>query len=167
MSLTEKIDCDLKAAMRASDKLTLETLRGVKSALKYRQIDKGAPLSDDDAIAVLSTLSKQRRDSIEQFRKGGREDLAQKEEAELQILKGYLPPELAPEELDRLIAQSISESGASGPQDMGKVMRILMPKAKGADGKLVGEKVRAALSGSEAAGRGSAEKEAANKEEIK
>ncbi len=147
MSLTEKIDSDLKAAMKASDKLTLETLRMAKSALKYRQIEKGAPLSDDDVIAVLSTLSKQRRDSVEQFRKGGREDLAQKEEAELGILKGYMPPELSPEELDRLVLQAISESGASGPQDMGKVMRVLMPKVKGADGKLVGEKVRAALSG--------------------
>ncbi len=147
MSLTDKIDSDLKAAMKASDKLTLETLRMVKSALKYRQIEKGAPLSDDDVIAVLSTLSKQRRDSVEQFRKGGREDLALKEEAELKVLKGYMPPELSPEELDRLIGQAISESGASGPQDMGKVMRVLMPKVKGADGKLVGEKVRAALSG--------------------
>ena len=146
MSLTEKIDSDLKAAMKASDKLTLETLRMAKSALKYRQIEKGGPLSDDDAIAVLSTLFKQRRDSIEQFRKGGREDLAQKEEAELRVLKGYMPPEIAPEELDRLVAQSISDSGASGPQDMGKVMRLLMPKVKGADGKLVGEKVKAALS---------------------
>ena len=147
MSLSEKIDSDLKAAMKAADKLVLETLRMVKSALKYKQIDKGAPLTDDEAIAVLSTLSKQRRDSVEQFRKGNREDLAQKEEAELQVLKGYMPPEIAPEELDRLIEQSITESGAGGPHDMGKVMRVLSPKVKGMDGKLVSEKVRAALSG--------------------
>ena len=146
MSLTEKIDGDIKVAMKASDKLRLETLRMMKSALKYRQIEKGGPISDDDAIAVLSTLSKQRRDSIDQFRKGGREDLALKEEAELEVLKGYMPPELAPEELDRLVAQAIIESGAKGQQDMGKVMRVLVPKTKGADGKMISEKVKAALS---------------------
>ncbi len=147
MSLPEKIDIDLKAAMKSGDKLRLETLRMIKSAVKYRQIEKGGPLTDEDVIAVLSTLSKQRRESIEQFRKGGREELALKEEAELQVLKGYMPAELSPEELENLIGQSIKESGARGPADMGKVMRLLMPRVKGAaDGKTVNEKVKAALS---------------------
>ncbi|MDA8326912.1 MAG: GatB/YqeY domain-containing protein [Nitrospiraceae bacterium] len=147
MSLPEKIDNDLKTAMKAGDKLRLETLRMVKSAVQYRQIEKGGPLSDEEVIAVLSTLSKQRRESIEQFRKGGREELALKEEAELQVLRGYMPAELSPEDLDRLIEQSIKDSGALGPADMGKVMRLLMPRVKGAaDGKTVNEKVKAALS---------------------
>ena len=150
-TLPEKIDGDLKAALKSGEKLKLETLRMVKSAFKYRQIEKGGSLSDEEAVAVLSTLSKQRRESVEQFRKGGREDLAQKEEAELQILKAYMPAELSPEELDRLIGQAIEDSGARGPADMGKVMKLLMPKVKGAaDGKTVNEKVKAALSRLEA-----------------
>ncbi len=147
MSLPEKIDADLKGAMKSGDKLRLETLRMMKSALKYRQIEKGAPLSDDDVIPVLGTLSKQRRESIDQFRKAGREDLAQKEEKELAVIAAYLPRQLTPEELEPIIKESISEAGARGPQDMGKVMKVLMPKVKGAaDGKLLSEKVKEALS---------------------
>jgi len=147
MPLAEKIDEDLKGAMRAGERLKLDTLRMAKSALKYRQIEKGAPLSDEEALSVLSTLVKQRKDSVEQYRKAGRDDLAQKEEDEIGVLRAYMPEELSPEELDALIAEAIEESGAKGPQDMGKVMKVLMPKVKGtADGKLVNEKVKEALS---------------------
>ncbi len=145
--LPEKIDADLKTALKARDTLRLETLRMMKSAIKYRQIEKGGPLSEEEAVAVLSGLSKRHRESIEQFRKGGREELALKEEAQLRVLKDYMPAELSPAELERLIAQAIMESGARGAADVGNVMRVLMPRVKGAaDGKTVNEKVREALS---------------------
>jgi len=146
--LGDQIERDLKEAMKAGERLRLETLRMAKSALKYRQIEKGAPLVDEDALSVLTTLVKQRRDSADQYRKAGREDLAQKEEEEIGFLRAYMPKELSPEELSSLIALAIEEAGARGPQDMGKVMKLLMPKVKGAvDGKLVNEKVKEALSG--------------------
>lgn len=146
MALSERIDSDIKEAMKSGQKLRLETLRMLKSALKYKQIDSGASLADEDVIAVVGTLSKQRRDSIEQFRKAGREDLAQKEEEELGILAAYLPKQLTAEELAPVIDEAIKESGAAGPQDLGKVMKIIMPKVKGAvDGKLLNEKIREKL----------------------
>ena len=147
ISLPERIDADLKAALKAGDKPRLEALRMMKSAVKYRQIEKGGPLSDEEVLSVLSGLSKKHRESIEQFRKGGREELALKEEAQLKVLKGYMPEELSPEELQRLIEQAIAESGATGSADIGKVMRVLMPRVKGAaDGRTVNEKVKGALS---------------------
>ena len=147
-SLPDRIDADLKAALKAGDKPRLEALRMMKSAVKYRQIEKGGPLSDDEVLQVFSGLAKKHRESIEQFRKGGREELALKEEAQLAVLKGYMPEELSAEELQRLIAQAITEAGAAGPADLGKVMRVLMPRVKGvADGKTVNEKVKEALSG--------------------
>lgn len=149
MPLTDKIDQDLKAALKGSDKLRLETLRMLKSALKYRQIEKKAsltPLTDDEVLSVLVTHAKQRRESIEQFRKAGREDLALKEEAELEVLKGYMPRELTAGELDTLIKECVEEAGAKGPADMGKIMRLLMPRLKGAyDGKLAGQRVKETL----------------------
>jgi uncharacterized protein YqeY len=146
VTLAEKIEEDLKVSMKAGEKLRLETLRMAKSALKYRQIEKGSPLSDDEAASVLATMVKQRKDSAEQYRKGGREDLARKEEEEIALLRAYLPKELTAEEMDAFIADAVREAGAKGPQDMGKVMKILMPKVKGAaDGKLVNEKVKEAL----------------------
>lgn len=151
MPLLERIDQDLKSAMKAGDKVRLETLRMAKSAIKYRQIEKTEPLTDEEILSVFSSLVKQRKDSIEQFRKAGREDLAQKEEKEMEVLHAYMPRQLGPEEISALVAEAIKESGAKGPQDMGKVMKILMPKLKGAaDGKLVNEKVREALSGAQA-----------------
>ncbi len=146
MALSERIDADLKEAMKSGQKLRLETLRMLKSALKYKQIEAGAQLAEDDVIAVAGTLCKQRRDSIEQFRKAGREDLAKKEEDELGILAAYLPKQRTAEELAPMIDEAITNSGAAGPQDLGKVMKLIMPKVKGAvDGKLLNEKIREKL----------------------
>jgi uncharacterized protein len=146
MSLLEKLDDDLKSAMKASDSLKVSVLRMAKSAIKNRQIDLRRELSDDDIIPVLSTLAKQRRESIEQFSKGGRQDLADKETLELAILQSYLPKEMTPEELDRIVLEAIKESSAEGSKDMGKVMRLVMPRTKGAaDGKLVNQRVKELL----------------------
>jgi len=147
MSLLERIDSDLKAAMKASDRVALTTIRGIKSAVKNREIQKGGALTDEEVISVLSTLAKQRKESIEQFKKGGRDDLVASEEAELEILRRYLPEQLSEEELARLIREAIDETGASGPKDIGRVMKTVMPRVKGrADGKEVNRKVSEILS---------------------
>lgn len=143
MPLLQKLDDDLKVAMKASESLKVSVLRMAKAALKYRQIEKGEVLSDEDILSVLSGLSKQRRESIEQFSKGGREDLAEKERQELLILQSYLPQQLTSEEIDRIILEAISESSAAGIKDMGKVMRLAIPRMKGAaDGKVVSQWVK-------------------------
>ena len=143
MSFLQRLDDDLKAALKASDSLKVSVLRMTKAALKNRQIDKGGDLSEEDVSAVLSTAAKQRRESIEQFSKGGREDLAAKERLELIILQSYLPKQLSPEELDGIIIGAIKEISAKGLKDMGKVMRLVMSRAKGAaDGKIVGQRVK-------------------------
>lgn len=148
MPVLGTIEADLKAAMKASESLRVSTLRLVKAALKNKEIDKKAPLSDDEALSVLSTLAKQRRESIEQFTKAGRPDLADKEQKELEILQAYMPKQLSTAELDAAIAEAIRESGAQGPSDMGKAMKAVMAKVKGqADGKAVGERVKELLSG--------------------
>jgi len=147
-SITEKIEEDLKSAMKASLGLRVSVLRLIKSALKNRQIEKQSPLSEEEEIAVLSTLSKQRRESIEQYRKAGREDLAKKEEDELSIIQSYMPEQLSPDKIDALIKEAIEECGAKGLSDMGRVMKVLMPKVKGrADGKAVSERVKAIMEG--------------------
>ena len=107
MSLLQKLDDDLKSAMKASDKLKVSTIRMAKSDLKNKQIEKREALSEDDILSILSTLSKQRRESIEQFSKAGREDLAEHERQELEILQEYMPKQLNPEELDTIISDSI------------------------------------------------------------
>lgn len=142
MSLQQRLDDDLKVAIKSSDNLKTSAIRMVKAAIKNKQIEKRSELSDEEIISVISTLSKQRRESIELFSKGGREDLAEKEKQELLILQSYLPSQLTPEELDRLIIEAIKEASAEGVKDMGKVMRILMPRLKGAaDGKVVNQRV--------------------------
>jgi len=146
MSLQQRLDEDLKVSIKKSDRLKTSVLRMVKAAIKNKQIDKQSELTDDEIISVISTLSKQRRESIELFSKGGREDLAEKEKQELSILQSYLPNQLTPEELDLLITEAIKESSAEGIKDMGKVMRFLMPRVKGAaDGKVVNQRVRELL----------------------
>jgi uncharacterized protein len=146
MSLLQKLDDDLKSAMKASDSLRVSVLRMAKAAIKNRQIDMRKELSDDDIIPVLSMLAKQSRESIEQFSKGGRQDLSEKESLELAILQSYLPEQMKPEELDRIVLEAIKESSASGIKDMGKVMRLVMPRTKGAaDGKLVNQRVKELL----------------------
>jgi hypothetical protein len=142
MFLQQRLDDDLKVAIKSSDNLKTSAIRMVKAAIKNKQIEKRSELSDEEIISVISTLSKQRRESIELFSKGGREDLAEKEKKELLILQSYLPSQLSPEELDRLIIEAIKEASAEGVRDMGKVMHILMPRLKGAaDGKVVNQRV--------------------------
>jgi uncharacterized protein YqeY len=143
MSLLQKFDDDLKTALKTSDSLKVSVLRMAKAALKNRQIDKREELSEEDIISVILTLTKQRKESIEQFSKGGREDLAEKERQELSILQSYLPKQLTIEELDKIIIETIKESSAEGIKDMGKVMRLVMPRVKGAiDGKIVNQRVK-------------------------
>ncbi|MEK6673639.1 MAG: GatB/YqeY domain-containing protein [Nitrospirota bacterium] len=146
MTLLTRFDEDLKRAMKASESTKVSVLRMLKSALKNRQIEEGRELTDDEIIKVVSTLVKRGRDSIEQFSKAGRADLAKKEEDEIAVLQSYMPEQLGSEELDRIIVESIRESSAKTAQDMGKVMRILMPKIKGiADGKYVNNRVKELL----------------------
>ena len=143
MTLSQRIAKDLQTALRQSDKLTLSVLRMAKAALTNREKEEGEELSEDDAIAVLVTLAKQRRESIDQFSQGGREDLAEKEKQELDILLSYLPKQLDRQELDTLINEAIHETSAVGLKDLGKVMKILMPRIKGvADGKIVNQRVK-------------------------
>lgn len=143
MSLLQKLDDDLKIALKASDRLKVSVLRMAKAALKNRQIDKRGELSEEDIISVISTLSKQGKESIEQFSKAGREDLAEKERQELLILQSYLPKQLTTEELDAIIVETIEETSSKGIEDFGKVMRLVMPRVKGAaDGKIVNQRVK-------------------------
>ena len=145
-TLAARIERATLEAMKARDAARTSALRLVKAAFKNRQIEKRAPLEDSDALQVLGTLAKQRRESIEQFRAGGREDLAAKEEAELRILQEFLPDQMSQEELRRAVETAIGEAGAQGPKDMGKVMAVLMPRVKGqADGKAVNALVRELL----------------------
>lgn len=146
MSLLDKLDEDLKKAMKASDRLRLSALRLVKAAVKNQQIEKRQPLSDEDIFSVISTLAKQRKESIEQFSKAGREDMAEQERQELQILQSYMPQQLSHEAVEALILQAIQEASASSEADMGRVMKILMPRIKGvADGKQVSSRVKELL----------------------
>lgn len=137
MSIIKKIDDDLIKALKAGEKEKATVLRGLKSDIKYKNIEKGKELTEEDVIDVLSSVAKKIKDSIEQYEKGGREDLVEKELRELEFLKAYLPQQLSEEELRAIIEESIKESGAETPQQMGMVMKVLMPKIKGrADGKL-------------------------------
>ncbi len=145
MSILERIDSDLKVAMKSSEKIRVSTLRMVKASLKNLEIEKGE-LSDDDVIGVLSTQAKQRRESISEFEKGGRQDLADQEREELAVILSYLPEQLSEEELTGIIQETIRETGASSLKDMGRLMKSLMPRVKGrADGKLVSQKVKELL----------------------
>ena len=148
MSLLKKLDEDLITALKKSDKLKLSVLRMAKAAVKNQQIDKGRELQDEEILAIFSTLAKQRRESIEQFSKGGRDDLVQQETLELAILQSYMPAQLSAEEIDDMILQAIKETSAKNEGDMGKVMKMLAPRIKGvADGKWVNNRVRELLHG--------------------
>lgn len=147
MRISEKIDQDLVAAMKAREELKLSVLRMLKSALKLKQIELGKPLDDSEAVAVLRTQMKQRRDSAEQFRKGGRSELAEKEEAEIKIVESYLPATASDEEIDAAITAALAETGATNAKEMGKVMKAAMARLadKNADGRRVSERVKAKL----------------------
>jgi uncharacterized protein YqeY len=146
--LKEQLDADLKAAMRAKDELKLSVVRMLKSAIKYREIELMKPLDDAGVIGVIASEIKRRRDSVEQYTAGNRKDLADKEDAEIKVLQGWLPAQLSEEELRKLVDAAVQKSGAQGPKDMGAVMKLLMPETQGkADGKVVSEMVKARLSG--------------------
>jgi uncharacterized protein YqeY len=146
MALVEKIDIQLKEALKARDNERLQTLRMLKSDLQYKQIELGHELTDDEIVAVLSSAAKKRSEAVEEFRKGGREDLEKKERAEYEIIKEFLPRQFSSEELDELIENTIAETGASSMKDLGEVMKVLMPQVRGrADGKAVNIAVKAKL----------------------
>ncbi len=151
MTLTEQIQKDMTQAMKAREERRLSTLRMVKTALKNKEIEKRGPLDDKEAQQVLSTLIKQRKDSIEQFSKGGRQDLADKEQAEIAIIEGYLPRALGDEEITATVRAAIAEMGAPTMKDMGTVMKNVMAKFAGVrvDGKLVSDIVKRELSAQE------------------
>jgi uncharacterized protein YqeY len=148
MTVVQKLDQDLVAALKARDQLRLSVLRMAKTALKLKQVEHGKALEDSEALASLRTLVKQRHESAEQFRKGGREELATKEEAEIKILEEYLPEAAGEEEVEAAVAAAITETGAATAKDVGKVMKAAMAKLAGktVDGKRVNERVRARLS---------------------
>jgi len=154
MSLKERISSEIKTAMKSGDRNTVGVLRMVKAKILEKEVElrskKGRDyqLNDEEAIGVILTYAKQRRQSIDSYREGGREDLAAQEETELLILQQYLPKQLSEEEVEAMVEQAISETGANGPQDIGTVMKALMPKVKGAvDGKLLSEMVQRKLAG--------------------
>ena len=149
MSLKEKLTADMKEAMKAREegRQRLGVIRMVRGAIRQQEIDGQKELDDDAVLAVISKEVKQRRDSIEEFKKGGREDLIAQNEAEIAILMAYLPQQMAEGEIRKLVQDAITATGASSPKEMGKVMKELMPKVKGrADGKLVNQIVRELLS---------------------
>ncbi len=138
---------DMKAAMKAQDKETLTTIRSLKAAVMYYKIKQGHELTPEDELTVLASAIKMRKESLEEFKKGGREDLVEQTEHELAIIAKYMPKQLSETELEQVIIETISEVGASGKQDFGKVMKVLMPKIKGkADGKLASEILKKKLS---------------------
>ncbi len=146
MLLRERLTEEMKGAMKARDDLRLSTIRRVKSAVRNREIELKRELDDSGIREVVATLVKQRRESITLYRQGGRDDLADKEERELTVLMGFLPPQLSRAELEELVAKVIMECGATGGKEMGKVMKALAPLVSGrADGKIVAEVVREKL----------------------
>lgn len=153
MDLRQQLMDDLKDAMRQKDELRKRTIRSVIAAIKKAETELDSSgqrivLDDDDILAVIAKQAKQRQESITEFRGAGREDLAAEEEAELAILQAYLPQQLTPEEIEAEARQVIQEVGASGPRDMGKVMKPLMARLKGrADGKMANQIVRELLAG--------------------
>ena len=151
MSIPEQIQKDLTAAMRAREELRLSTLRMVKAAFKNKEVEKRGPLEDKEAVAVLGTLIKQRKDSIEQFTRGGRQELAEKEAAEIRIIESYLPRAAGEEEVVSIVRAAIAEMGSPTMKDMGSVMKNTMARFAAAgsrvDGKQVSDIVKRELSG--------------------
>jgi uncharacterized protein len=149
MSMNDRVGADMTAAMKARDTARLSALRMLKAAVMNKGVEKGRDLDDAEVLQVIASLVKQRRDSIEQFSKAGRTDLVDKETGELNVLQAYLPAGATPEEINAAVAEAISDTGASSPKDMGKVMKAVMPKlaGKNADGKAVNEAVRRLLGG--------------------
>jgi hypothetical protein len=147
MTLLEEVSAGITTAMKARDQLTLDTLRMLKSALTMKEVEKARALDERESQQVVTTLVKQRRESIEQFTKGGRQELADKEAAEIVVLERFLPPAVPPEDIAAAIEQAVSETGAKGPKDIGAVMKATMARLAGrtVDGKAVNEAVRKRL----------------------
>jgi uncharacterized protein YqeY len=146
MGLQDQIDVDIKNAMKSGAKDKVSALRMLSAALKNKQIEKRAPLVDGEIVDTVRSLIKQRKDSIEQFAKGGRQDLVDKETAEVAVLEVYLPQQMAREEIEKIVREVIAQTGALGAKDMGKVMKALVPLLAGrADNKLVSELVKSSL----------------------
>lgn len=142
-----QLEADLASAAKARDQIRLSVLRLLKSALKNYEIEVGHDATPQEIMTVLQSEAKKRQDSINQYGSANRQDLVDEEQAELEILEEYLPPKLSDEDLDKLVAQAIQETSATSPADMGKVMQAVMKLAgAGADGKVVSEKVKSALS---------------------
>jgi len=147
VTLKERITEDMKAAMRAAEKERLSTIRMVQAAIKQREVDERIVLDDAQVIAVLEKMVKQRKESVAQFEQGGRQDLADKELAEIVLLQSYLPAQLSDAEVDALIKEAIAATGAASVKDMGKVMAAVKTKAAGrADMGAVSARIKAALS---------------------
>ena len=147
MRLTEKVNAEITAAMKSKDAARLSSLRMMKAAIMNKNVEKGRDLEDAEVQQVVSSLVKQRRDSIEQFSKAGRTDLVAKETAEVAVLEEYLPPAATLEEIDAAVAAAIADTGATSVKDIGKVMKAVMPRlaGKNADGRTVNESVRRTL----------------------
>jgi uncharacterized protein YqeY len=148
MALKDQLDADLKSAMRDKDAVRLSVVRMLKSAVKYREIELMKPLDDAGVLQVISQEIKRHRDSVEQYRAGNRPDLVEKEEAEIAVLQAWLPAQLGEAEVRAMVDEVVARVKATGPKDMGAVMKALLPEVQGrADGKLVSELVKARLSG--------------------
>lgn len=147
MTLMQRITSDIAHAMRAREQMRLGALRMAKAALMNSEVQRGRPLEEAESQQVITALIKQRRDSIEQFRKGGRDDLADKEAAEITILEAYVPPPIDPAEIERAVEAAMAETGASSAKDLGRVMKAVMSRLSGraVDGKSISEAVRRKL----------------------
>lgn len=149
MGLIQDVQAGMTQAMKTRDQVRLSTLRMLKASLMNKEVEKGRALDDAESLAVVTAVIKQRRDSIEQFGNAGRTDLVAKETAELAVLEGFLPPAMDVAEVERVVAEAVSESGATSVKEMGKAMKAAMAKlaGSGVDGKLVNELVRKRLAG--------------------
>ena len=146
MSVRERLETDMKDAMRSRDALRLETIRGARGAIRNKEIEVGSELDEEATLRVIRTLVKQRDDSIEQYRNAGREDLAAKETTEKEVLLGYLPAAPDEAEVERVVAAVIAETGAAGPKEMGRVMKPALERlGPAADGRVVSQVVRRLL----------------------
>jgi uncharacterized protein YqeY len=147
MSVRERLETDMKDAMRTRDALRLETIRGARGAIRNKEIEVGSELDDEAMLRVIRTLVKQRDDSIEQYQNAGREDLAAKESSEKELLLAYLPAAPDAAEVERVVGEVIAETGASEPKDMGRVMKPALERlGAAADGRVVSQVVRRLLS---------------------
>jgi hypothetical protein len=146
--LRSRIQTDLKTSLKAGEKERVGTLRLLLSELRNKEIEKGRALTEDEALALVAGGVKSRQESVEQFRAGGRQDLVEKELYEIEVLRGYLPAQLSPDELAALVEQAFAETGVSTPREMGKVMAWLMPRVRGrAEGAEVSRRVKERLAG--------------------